>query len=193
MISYLTADFERRNFSVSQCNWDIPTNQDVQTIVSPKYVNHTTTGSPKPTSSSSSASSHRSSRVAELAGGITGGVLGLLASSILAVLIFKRILRHAKPAVPVVNVLPEAPAEEKPGLSEIDNNAFKGHQIDGEPYVGAELEYRPIHEAHNSDFPQHELGALPSDSRLLYRNHVFELPDKHSVSSPSPTSPESDS
>lgn len=71
--SYVIADYERRNFSVSQCNWDAAATSNIVPILKPvvKTTPDSGSGSSDPANNSASSSSVP---VGAIAGGAVGGV-----------------------------------------------------------------------------------------------------------------------
>jgi len=84
--AFLIADYERRNFSVSPCQWDTISKPDIITTFSPTYNMTSVAGSPPPPSNNSTTKvSGGSSDIGAIAGGVVGGVL---VSVIIAGLVF---------------------------------------------------------------------------------------------------------
>lgn len=134
---YLIADYERRNFSMSQCSWEAGAQQHIIAITSPL----------------DSAPAHHLTK-----GQIAGTTIGSIAGLVILVLLLFRInfRRRALPSV-VDTGKPELEAsdrvaQEKVDLkpqeidgqehlgNEIDGTGLPGHEIDGHLYHGHELE-----------------------------------------------------
>ena len=118
--AYVIADYDRRNFSVSQCSWKTGTPQDIVAIEPPKDA-----GSKSP--------NHLPA--ATLAAIILGAavVIGLVALAVL----FKVKKKKARSGVSFVVEKAELVANEKCGQKIL---ASRTHEIDGEVYLGTEID-----------------------------------------------------
>ena len=136
---YLIADYERNNFSVSQCSWNTEAKPHIMAI--------------KPPGDSTSASSNRLSPGA--IAGIAVGVAVILILLIVLGIILKRKRRPQKPKQPkqINSEVVELDSPEKypytvflndsengyPGHAELDTVEHKGHEIDSRTCSGQEL------------------------------------------------------
>ncbi len=152
----MLADYERGNFSVSQCTWDAGAKPHIVAIKSPR---------------DSTPSSHQISTGA-IVGIAIGGAIILVMLVLLGIWLYRR--RHPKPLEPkqINDVAAELDSEEKDhsiatpddkekghgGYVELDSFVHKGHEIDGRPFARQEVEAKeqPI-----------ELDATERRSRTL--------------------------
>jgi len=150
------ADYERGNFSVSQCTWDAGAKPHIVAIKSPR---------------DSTPSSHQISTGA-IVGIAIGGAIILVMLVLLGIWLYRR--RHPKPLEPkqINDVAAELDSQEKDhsiatpddkekghgGYVELDSFVHKGHEIDGRPFARQEVEAKeqPI-----------ELDATERRSRTL--------------------------
>lgn len=158
--SYVIADYERRNFSISQCTWAPNAQQHVVPI-------NSLTESPPPPS----PKAHKLSGGA-IAGIIIGSITGFLALSLLAYFfIWRKLFRkHA-----------HTPSKDDESKGEVDssdasspkmpemtgNNKQPKHEIDGSPHLGLELDGKRL--------PGHELGGSKVEHELNGTKTEHEL------------------
>jgi hypothetical protein len=110
--SYVIADYERRNFSVSQCQWDASATQDIVAILPPSNSSNSNT-------KAAGASSAHSLPITEIAGG-AGGV-AIIFIALLIMLFFLRRRRKAR------------------GLK-LDDHPTKSANLNDETIIKAELD-----------------------------------------------------
>ncbi|KAL8782887.1 MAG: hypothetical protein Q9195_009543 [Heterodermia aff. obscurata] len=147
--AYISADYERRTFTVSQCDWS--PNSQSQTILP---ISSLTSPSPTP---SSSPTTHKTPPGA-IAGGVIGG-LALLSLSLF--FLYRKVLKKSKNRAELDN-----DGEQRPELAEGKDGA--AHEIDSKGFYGAEVEgegKRRGHELEGGRGRGHELeggaGAMP--------------------------------
>lgn len=127
--AYLIADYERRNFSISQCSWVENAQQDIKSISMP--VNVTLSGKSQDLSSG------------EKAGVAVGSVAAVSAAGLLLYLFVlrqwwnKRAQKEEEKADGSGSST-DLPVNEKP--LEIDGERYLGPEIDGKPHRGQELD-----------------------------------------------------
>lgn len=156
---YLIADYERRNFSVSQCTWNPGAKENIVAISSPANAEangSTVTGTSNNTKSLSSG---------RIVGIVVGSFVGLLLILFLAIVGKKKLNTdletdsHRKP---------ELAASDAPALSDETSNAsFSGvdegnserREIDSGLYPGVELATsREVQEMKSNEEVGHELA-----------------------------------
>ncbi|KAL8640368.1 MAG: hypothetical protein Q9226_008757 [Calogaya cf. arnoldii] len=121
--AYLIADYERRNFSISQCSWKEGVQQDIIPILSPDLDDHDNTHELK-------------------AGALTGIILGSIVATIgLAFVIFYLARRSRRKHI----CEPKADSQGSPETNEQEER-YTGEvmEIDGEPQRKPELHGRPF-------------------------------------------------
>lgn len=139
--AYVTADYERRTFTVSQCTWDPSAKQNVTTIESLADQQAPT----RP-------DSHHISGGA-IAGITVGGVLGVAAIVSLGIFFYRRVAAHHQ----------RKDEFDKPELNYRPTESFGdehvGQEIDGQQYLGAEIDSKPLpgHELNGNRLLGHEL------------------------------------
>ena len=160
---YLTADYERHNFSVSQCSWIADSKQSIVAIPPLPSIDATM---PNLT-------------IGAIAGGVIGGAVVLVLIAVFTYRIWSRIrqakIGRTRPSSPgpEVDAVEEAKFElpskgDQSGEHELDARftAFPGHEIGSNPYPGAELESQggwPVYEMPAREEPASEMptkGAL---------------------------------
>lgn len=134
---YLTADYERRNFSISQCSWENGAKSHIVAVKSPN--------------DRIPPASHRISTGA-IAGIAVGGSAVLIILILLGIIL--KVKRGQKKKSRQVNAeaaeldspeknpfmaIPEDVNEGHPRHAELDAVEHKGHEIDGRPYSGQEF------------------------------------------------------
>ena len=157
---YLIADYERQNFSVSQCKWDANTQSHIVAIKPPGY------NTPSPHHGLS-------------AGAIAGTVIGCVAFFVLLVLlgIWLKRRKRPQPTEQVPILVQELDAKEKDPFTpdddpdktdfarlrhaELDTVEHKGHEIDGQPQSPAASEVAGVEQQ------RFELDATERRSRTL--------------------------
>ena len=155
---YLIADYERRNFSVSQCSWNAGAQQKIIAIGSP--------------SEATSVSRTESAKHGGLSSGQIAGIViaGLVGSLILLAIILK--VKWSKTfQVSIETKAHELEASENSGmkLSEIDGRDQQEHELDGYQYPG--------HEIDSQKLPGHELGGVEPSCELSGEEDLtHELP-----------------
>lgn len=142
----MTADYERRTFTVSQCTWDPNARQNITTIkaLADQQV---------PTRSDS----HHISGGA-IAGIVLGSIFGVAAIVGLGVFLYRRFAAHHN----------EMDEFEKPELDSgqqfrtgLGGDKHMGQEIDCKHYIGAEVDSKrlPGHEIDGKRFLGHELAG----------------------------------
>ena len=131
--AYVTADYERRIFRVSQCAWDPNAQQSIEAISSLSSWQASTYSKPHHISGGT------------IAGIVIGTVIGIVTIIILGCFLYKKFTpRHQ-----------ETDSLEKPGIDssqrfppELVGDRFAGQEIDGQQYLGTEIDgkHLPGHE-----------------------------------------------
>lgn len=163
--AYVTVDYERRTFTVSQCTWDPTAQQNITAIKS-------LADQKIPTRSDSN---HISGGA--IAGIVVGSIFGVAATVGLGIFLYRRFAAHHH----------EADEFEKPELessqqfpTELVGDRQLGQEIDGKHYIGAEIDSKhlPGHEIDGKQFSGHELvGNVKLDRELDSGQHGFaEMP-----------------
>lgn len=144
--AYVTADYERRTFTVSQCTWDPNARQNITMIKS-------LADQQVPTRSDS----HHISGGA-IAGIVLGSIFGVAAIVGLGFFLYRRFAAHHH----------ETDEFEKPELDSsqqfrtgLVGDKHTGQEIDGKHYIGAEVDSKrlPGHEIDGKRFLGHELAG----------------------------------
>ncbi|KAH6675062.1 aspartic peptidase domain-containing protein [Halenospora varia] len=186
--AYVIADYDRGNFSVSQCSWVAGASQDIVAI-RPVSVASTTNGT---TGGTSNSASHSSS-----AGAIAGGVVGGLAVLAVAAFLLYRFCikprRHAKEAAEAATAAALAGSAEKaaqPAQDTTDPAFFKPELDASSPAALSEMEGQKmqlasveaagtpveIYELPVDMSPQHELpSAEPMGAELPNGREAHEM------------------
>ena len=155
---YLIADYERRNFSVSQCSWNAGAQQEIVAIISP--------------SEAISVSRIQSAKHGGLSSGqIAGTVIAGLAGSLIVLAIILKVKWSKTFQRSIKTEVHELEASEKPDMeiSEIDGRDQQEHELDGYRYPG--------HEIDGQKLPGHELGGVESSCELSGEENLkHELP-----------------
>lgn len=165
---YLIADYERRNFSVSQCSWDPGAQENIVAIESP--AKSEASGKPIAGTSTTALTSGR------IAGIVVGSTVGLLLVLFLAFVGKRKLTGKLNAEIHgmtelAANNAPCLPEAETPNakMQELDGGSNVKSEIDGRRYLGAELEARgEIEEKRSDEEVGH--GWMISDRR------VSELP-----------------
>jgi len=84
--AFISADFQRGNFSVYPCKWDSDGRRDIVSVLAPKYSPVTDTGPGSQNNTSTSNKSGSSSKAGPIAGGVIGGIA--LIAGIISVLFY---------------------------------------------------------------------------------------------------------
>ncbi|KAL8946002.1 MAG: hypothetical protein Q9222_007543 [Ikaeria aurantiellina] len=131
--AYLIADYERRNFSISQCSWVENAQQDIVAISAPSDNGTTSSGSKRLSS-----------------GAIAGIALGIFATLIIssvaayfAIIRPRRNRRIKEDLDKSDNTSTTAELDVKERPLELDSNRRLGPEIDGKPLHGPELDSKP--------------------------------------------------
>lgn len=152
--AYVTADYERRIFTVSQCMWDTNSQQNITTIRS-------LTDEQAPTRSGS----HHISGGA-IAGIVIGSILGVAAIVSLGIFFYRRFAAHHQQKEDFEK--PEHDSSQQ-FPSELVGDKHTGQEIDGKQYLGAEIDSKrlPGHEIDGKRILGHELvGNVKMDHEL---------------------------
>lgn len=158
-IRYLSADYERRIFNVSQCAWNEGAEENIVTILANSATN---TGESTPTSSSSSHSSDSSGGSSLSTGAIVGIAIGAVAAVILiavAAFFFLRRRKQDAASEPEQSIL-QSPAPQS--ISEFDSKQADGNVFAIPPIMHGELSGNDtqIYQLH-ADSGRHEIYELP--------------------------------
>jgi hypothetical protein len=181
----LTVDYERGNFSVSQCTWNDGAPEQINTILSPSYNTNNSSGSP---------SSHSSSSTKGIGTGAIAGIAiaGVALLAIIGALVYYFFFR--KPARPVSTAHTDDIA-----LANFDAETSKGKdgtyfQPSNSPYLEDKKLYSSdgIHTSIRPYHPDRELSATGEIHQLpTYDNHghgiyggAHELEDGRGMSTP---------
>lgn len=161
---YLTADYERRNFSISQCSWTPNAQQDIVTI--PSIASHQ---QPPVTNQ------QQSQRIS--AGVIAGVVIG----SILALCATLYTLYYFRPAAWRGSKLEKDINEIGINEKTIETRAHSSTcEIDGAQYIGQEIEGNQYfgHEINGDQYLAQKLDRKPNQIQELPAGEFFvsELP-----------------
>ena len=157
---YLTADYERRNFSVSQCSWDAGAQQNIVAIISPN-----TTRS-------------RGLLPRQIAGIVIGGFAGLLIFFVVVVKVKRR-------RVSLLETRDKEHEMEAPeNFGRADEMVTEVLELDGRDYYGPEIDgcQLPGHEMDGQRVIGHELGAINDmydpngNENIRYEMPALEFP-----------------
>jgi hypothetical protein len=174
---YLTVDYERGNFSVSQCLWVDGAPQEIGTILSPSYSTNSSSAS-LPSNSPSSKSKQVSGGI--IAGATVAGVLGLAFAGGLLYYCLRRRNRpvSAAPTDDDIALTNIDPRESKDKDGSVNQHQFSPHLADKKLYDSSSIQhsmnyYQPTGELGTSG----EIYQLPShdnreDSHLFAANHI---------------------
>lgn len=160
--AYVTVDYERGNFSVSQCLWNDGAAVQLTSIISPTYKATTLTN----TTTTSGSSNTKSTPVgaAPVAGGVVGGLL-VIALLALGVFFWRRSKRtqvsETTGDIALANVT-KFDEDKNASSSLYPNSPFSTHK---NPYEGSDAP--SLHSAY-----QHQ-----PDSELSGGNEIHQLPD----------------
>lgn len=156
---YLIADYERRNFSVSQCNWSPGAKENIVAISSPANAEangKTVTGT------STNAHALSSGRIAGI---VVGSTVGLLLILVLAVLGKKKLTTdmdmepHRKPELAASNAPAISDETSNANISGVDGGNNGRYEIDSTLYPGVELgAIRELQEMRSNEEVGHELA-----------------------------------
>lgn len=181
--SYVTADYERHTFSVSQCTWDAAAKEDIIPIYPPSPTNGT--GSPSDITSSSTFPLS--------AGAIAGIVIGITATLVLLAMLnlfFIRKRRRAQNAGLLAAAAVEASSFLKPELdAEESRLKIAAQEVDGQGAgIYPEVEGRAIHEAEGEGRMAVEMGGgewcvyeMPAREEVaaeMGEKEIYELRDR---------------
>jgi len=144
--AYLTVDYERRNFSVSQCSWDSSASEQVATIY-PKDYHPTPNNSTASPAESAGASSKASIPVST----IIGIVVGIVAVIILISAGMRFFLQHKRHRSGVERI-------DDDGRSEIDKNGLGKGDLNSLGELQSDLQLPQLHGDHK-DFLGPELPS----------------------------------
>ena len=160
MISYLIADYERRNFSISQCSWDPEAQEKIIAIESP--TSSETNEKPK---AGTNTKAWNSGLVAEVT---VGSVFGLLFIIFLGYVGRRKLITIF--GLAAKNTLHYDENEtQHTNVFEVDCATSEEYEIDGRMYPGVELEAdRAVQEMKSNEEVEVELA----ESNL----HLSELP-----------------
>ncbi|KAL8822465.1 MAG: hypothetical protein Q9191_006802 [Dirinaria sp. TL-2023a] len=140
-VCYVIADYERRNFSVSQCTWDANAQQHILPIKSLAAGGH-------------SSHSHKLSGGA-IAGVVIGSIIGLSALALLGFFSYKRFRKHGDDS-------------QDDGQAELDAGEKLPPELKGDKYVGPEIDGKRLFapEADGKSLPAYELGGTKAGHEL---------------------------
>ena len=160
--SYIIADYERRNFSVSQCTWVANTPQHILPIHSLTEAAPTPSPSSKPRKLSSGA----------VAGISVGSVVVIVALSLMAYFLIRKALlrKRAHDSSKDDDSKGESALSDtnSPNMPEMaGDKKHAEHEIDGEPRLGQELDSKGL--------PGYELGGSKTEYELVGSRAEREL------------------
>ena len=164
---YLTADYERRTFTVSQCTWNAGATQDIIPIKSLDDSGNQKT--------QTFSSSHHTSTGA-IAGGVVGGIAGLALLCTAGYFIFTKFIRghHRYEDNDKVELDGEGKKlqelDSKDGAHEIGGEQHFGYEIDSKRILGFELAGVHKH-GHELDSGQHGASEMPAREALIAELH----------------------
>ncbi|MCJ1455419.1 hypothetical protein MMC28_005774 [Mycoblastus sanguinarius] len=180
--AYLIADYERRNFSVSQCNWaSSAPKEDIVAIPSLSESTSSPLSSPGPTPDHSQGLS---------GGAIAGIVIGCLVGLLIILAIIWRVKTKkgkflfwgAKPEAAELDALKGSEEQGETDLKtpEMEGGMRKAHEMGGAQSLGQEIDGQmfPGHEIDGQMSPGHEL-ATPIEQRYELggnENLTHEMP-----------------
>ncbi|RDL41501.1 uncharacterized protein BP5553_01480 [Venustampulla echinocandica] len=172
--AYVIADYDRGNFSVSQCSWVPNAQQDIVAIAAPSTSSPSSTGNGTTTTGDKSKSS-TSVPAGAVVGGVVGGVAVLAAVSFLIYHFCIKPRRRKAEAAAAATVA----VEEKPPTPPQDPEA----PSDDPTYVKPELDTQPITtrwemEGGKNVHPEREGGVAEVDGHSA---QVHELPAREEV------------
>lgn len=173
--AYVTADYERRTFTVSQCTWDPAAQQNITAIKSLADQQIPTRSDSKHISGGA------------IAGIVLGSIFGVAAIVGLGIFLYRRFAAHHH----------ETDEFEKPELdssqqfpTELASDKQMGQEIDGKHYIGTEIDsnHLPGHEIDGKRFLGHELvGNVKLGHELDSGQHVSaEMPAREMPSAELP-------
>ncbi|CAI7580143.1 unnamed protein product [Penicillium crustosum] len=157
--AYLSADYERRIFNVSQCTWNEGAEENIVTILASSATN---TSQSTPTSSSSSDSGDSSGGSSLSTGAIVGIAIGAVTAVVLIALAAFFFFRHQKQdaaSEPERSIL-QSPAPQS--ISEFGSKQADGNVFVIPPIMHGELSGNDtqIYQLH-ADSGRHEIYELP--------------------------------
>ncbi|KAJ5356781.1 Peptidase aspartic catalytic [Penicillium concentricum] len=168
--AYLTADYERRVFNVSQCTWDEGAEENIVTISARSDTNTNEASSPgskipKPPSSDNADDSDDSSLGAGVIAGIVIGAVVGVALIALAVFFFLRRRKQDPSNEGEQSILPSPGAH---SVSEFDSKQADGNLFAIPPTEHGELS--------GNDTQIYQLHADSGMSAIRGRPEIYELP-----------------
>lgn len=156
---YLVADYERRNFSVSQCSWNPEARENIVAISSP--ANAEANGK---TITGTSTNAHALSS-GRIAGIVVGSTVGLLLILFLAVVGKRKLTTkldmglHRKPELAASNAPNLSDERSNANISGIDQDNNGRREIDSTLNTGIELEaIKELQEMRSNEEVAHELA-----------------------------------
>ncbi|RFU34914.1 hypothetical protein B7463_g1375, partial [Scytalidium lignicola] len=160
--AYITVDYDRSNFTVSQCIWEQSAPAQLVTILPPEF---TTTAMPDSAGKSSSSSKDLSPGA--IAGVVIGGIVALLATAVILLIIRRHRLKTKFAAV--YNDI--SPYNDNPPVTRVHNGPVKKMHSGPLP--------RPRRTESTRVFPASIRGSFLSS---ISRNSSFGFPSMHSSS-----------
>ena len=156
---YLIADYERRNFSISQCSWSPGAKENIVAISSP---NNAETDGKTITSTSTNAHALGSGRIAGI---VVGSTVGLLLILFLAIVGKKKLTTdfdmelHRKTELAASNAPTLSDETSNANISGLDRDNNGRREIDSTLYPGVELEaIKELQEMRSNEEVGHELA-----------------------------------
>jgi hypothetical protein len=180
--SYVTADYERHNFSVSQCTWDAVAKEDIIPIYPPSPTNGT--GSPSDITSSSAFPLS-----AGIIAGIAIGIAAILVLLAILILILIRKRRRAQNANRLAAAAeangflkPELDAQEPPlkiAVQELDGQGTKVcSEVEGRMIYEAEGEGRMAVEIGGGEWCVYEMPAKEEVAAEIGETDIYDIGDR---------------
>lgn len=176
--AYLTVDYDRGNFSISQCTWNSGASENIVSILSPSYSNSTSNSSSGDAASSKSSSSKSSD-------GIKDAIIGALIGAVVIALICAGMfyfLRRRKSKRREEKTAADAIALTDIGRADKDHKEF-------DPTSDAVSTRPPTYKGPASIYSHHVVDSeLPSDGREIFQLSAEERPLEIGTSFPNPDS-----
>jgi len=171
-ISYVTADYDRRNFSVSQCNWQPDAQSNIVPILPPAQESSNSGSGSGSLGTPINKSITSSPPVGAIAGGVVGGVVVIIAIAILLwFFCIKPRRRRAEAAAAAAAASPEPQPRPRP-----EEEAFMKPELDSE-------EVRKAHEmeAHKNQW----ISEVDAEQARIYemegKKVIYEMDGKKGI------------
>jgi hypothetical protein len=167
--AYLTVDYDRGNFSISQCTWIQGASENIVSILSPSYGNLTSNSTTAPLDTSNHDTPKNANTTEDA---VIGTVIGVLVIAVICAGIFY-LIRRRKTAR-----LEQAKAEaDAMALTDLDDNN-KDHKI-FDPNSDAASTRPPTYKGAASIHSYYVVdGELPSEGREVFQLSAEEIPSE---------------